>query len=57
MIPSAVRSTSVTKSLLPLRVHPLGAAGGRALRIHSPARAAAVVARCSKSKADKFLCA
>ena len=57
MIRSAVRSTSVTKSRLPLSVHRLGSAGRSTLRRYSAARSAAARARCSKSKADTVLLA
>jgi tryptophanyl-tRNA synthetase len=55
MIRSAVRSTSVTKSRLPFRVHRLGSAGRSTPLRYPAARSAAVLARCSKSKEDTVL--
>ncbi len=55
IIRSAARSTSVTKSRLPLAVQPAGSAGRSTARRYPAARPAAVLARCSKSKEDTVL--
>src|SRR4029078_11469636 len=52
---SAVRSTSVTKSRAPFRLHSAGSRGRSTPRRYCAADAAAASARCSKSKEDSIL--